>query len=137
MNIREIQARVHAGIERVWSFYTSPEHIVHWNFASEDWHCSFAENDLAVGGKYLARMEVKDKSMGFDFEAMYLAVEAYKYLEYKMPDNRKVEIYFDAIGEATEVKIRFEAECSTPIELQRQGWQAILDNFKAYTQADV
>lgn len=105
-----VEASINAPIEKVWECYTQPEHITKWNFASDDWHCPSAENDLRVGGKLNARMEAKDRSNGFDFEAIYTEIIPNKKIAYKMLDDRNAEINFNAIGNQTEVKITFEAE---------------------------
>ena len=137
MDINEIsiKAEVKAGIEKVWDFYTKPEHIVNWNFASDDWHCPRAENDLRVGGTYSARMEAKDGSFGFDLSAIYDDVVENEKIVYTMEDGRKVETEFQDSGDSTTVTTKFEAESENPIEMQRDGWQSILDNFKKYTEA--
>lgn len=129
-----IQAIVLAEIEKVWDYYTRPEHITKWNFASDDWQCPHASNDMQVGGKYLARMEAKDGSFGFDFEAVYDQIIIGERFSYIMPDGREVQVTFKDADGKTEVSISFDAETENSIELQRQGWQAILDNFKKYTE---
>lgn len=129
-----IQATVERDIDLVWNAYTSPEHIVHWNFASNDWHCPHAESDLSVGGKYLARMEAKDGSFGFDFEAEFSAVDPGTSFTYIMPDGRIVEVTFEGANESTKVNVTFDPENENPIEMQRDGWQAILNNFKKYAE---
>ncbi len=129
-----IQAIVSADIKKVWDYYTRPEHITKWNFASEDWQCPHATNDMRVGGKYIARMEAKDGSFGFDFEAVYDEIVDGESFSYTMPDGREVNVNFKAADDKTEVSISFDAEAENSIELQRQGWQAILDNFKKYTE---
>lgn len=129
-----IHASVLADIEKVWDYYTRPEHITKWNFASDDWQCPHASNDMRVGGKYLARMEAKDGSFGFDFEAVYEQIIVGERFSYTMPDGREVQVTFKDADGKTEVSINFDAETENSIELQRQGWQAILDNFKKYTE---
>lgn len=129
-----IHAIVLADIEKVWDYYTRPEHITKWNFASDDWQCPHASNDMRVGGKYLARMEAKDGSFGFDFEAVYEQIIVGERFSYTMPDGREVQVTFKDADGKTEVSINFDAETENSIELQRQGWQAILDNFKKYTE---
>ncbi|MDP2414909.1 SRPBCC family protein [Daejeonella sp.] len=129
-----IQAIVSADIEKIWSYYTRPEHITKWNFASDDWQCPHASNDMQVGGKYLARMEAKDGSFGFDFEAVYHQIIVGERFSYTMPDGREVQVTFNDVDGKTEVSISFDAETENSIELQRQGWQAILGNFKKYTE---
>lgn len=129
-----IEAVVAATRERVWACWTAPEHIVSWNFASDGWCCPNAESDLRVGGRYRARMEAKDGSFGFDFEAIYDEVSAPQALTYTMEDGRKVTTRFEMQGGSTRVTQTFDAEESNSIEVQRDGWQAILDNFKAYVE---
>lgn len=128
-----IQASVQAPVEKVWTCYTQPEHITGWNFASDDWQCPWATNDMRIGGKYVARMEAKDGSFGFDLEAVYEAIEPGKSFLYAMGD-RKVEVHFKTLEASTQVVVAFDAETENPVEMQRAGWQAILDNFKRYTE---
>ncbi|HEY1060996.1 MAG TPA: SRPBCC family protein [Daejeonella sp.] len=129
-----IQAIVSADIEKVWDYYTLPEHITKWNFASQDWQCPYASNDMRVGGKYLARMEAKDGSFGFDFEAVYDQIIVAESFSYTMPDGREVQVTFDDAGGKTEVSVSFDAETENPVEMQRAGWLTILNNFKKYTE---
>jgi len=131
-----IQATVNSPIEKVWKLYTSPEHITKWNSASDDWHTPKAENDLRVGGKFLSRMEAKDGSMGFDFTGTYDAVETGKLISYIMEDGRKCKTTFKANGNETEITTSFDAETENSEELQRSGWQAILNNFKLYCEGN-
>lgn len=125
---------INVPVEKVWQYWTEPEHIKKWNSASEDWHTTFAENDLRVGGKFLSRMEAKDGSVGFDFWGIYDEVKLYEVIESTLGDNRKVKITFVGKEEYTEVTESFEAEDINSIEMQQAGWQAILDNFKKYTE---
>lgn len=129
-----IEALVNTNLDTAWTAYTSPEHIVNWNFASDDWQCPSAENDLRAGGKYKARMEAKDGSFGFDFEAVYDEVIPHSKLAYTMGDGRKCIITFTEIENAVKVVTVFEAESMNPPEFQKQGWQMILDNYKKYTE---
>lgn len=131
-----VEATVHAPVEKVWNFWTDPAHIIHWNHASDDWHSPTAENDLRVGGSFSSRMEAKDGSMGFDFAGVYDKVDQYKEIAYSMEDGRKVSIQFMAKGNQTIVKETFEAEQTFPAEMQQQGWQAILNNFKRYAESN-
>ncbi len=126
---------VKAPVEKVWETYTSPKHIVKWNSASDDWHTTKAENDLRTGGKFLSRMEARDGSAGFDFEGVYDEVKRNELIAYTMADGRKAEIIFTAENNETGMKVVFDAETENPVEMQREGWQAILDNFKLYTEA--
>jgi uncharacterized protein YndB with AHSA1/START domain len=130
-----VQNTVNAPVEKVWETWTKPEHIVKWNYASDDWHSPRAENDLREGGKFSARMEAKDGSLGFDFGGVYNKVKTNEYIEYTMDDGRKVKVNFTAMGNQTRVEESFEAEAVNSIELQKNGWQAILDNYKKYTES--
>ena len=130
-----IGTTVQAPVEKVWDFWTTPHHIIHWNQASDDWQTTRAENDLRVGGKFMARMEAKDGSFGFDFEGVYDHVEPHKSIAYTLGDDRRVKITFTSKGNETEVEEIFEAENTHPEEMQRSGWQSILDNFKKYVEA--
>ena len=131
-----IQANINAPVEKVWKFWTLPEHITKWNHASDDWHTTKAENDLHVGGKFLSRMEAKDGSFGFDFGGAYETVKTNEQIEYVLGDNRKAKIDFLNNGNGTNVTVVFEAETVNPVEMQQGGWQAILNNFKKYTEAN-
>lgn len=129
-----IQATVLTNPKKVWDYYTQPQHITNWNFATDDWKCPSASNELFVGGKYTARMEAKDGSFGFDLEGTYTEVVAGEKFTFVMPDNRIVSVTFSEVGNGTEVVIVFDAETQNSLELQRDGWQAILNNFKKYTE---
>lgn len=131
-----VEATVNAPVEKVWELWTKPEHITKWNNASDDWHTPYAENDLRVGGRFSSRMEARDGSFAFDFGGVYDEVKTNEYIAYTLDDGRKVKISFQANGGATKVTESFEAEDTNPIEMQQGGWQAILDNFKKYTEAD-
>lgn len=129
-----IKANVKASAKKVWELWTNPKHIVKWNTASDEWHTPKAENDLRVGGKFLSRMEAKDGSFGFDFTGTYDEVEPLKRIAYTMEDGRKAEIDFKENQGNTAIITVFDAESQNPIDMQRDGWQAILDNFKHYTE---
>ena len=129
-----VEAAIAAPLEKVWQYWTEPQHIIQWNNASEDWHTPHAENDLKEGGRFMSRMEAKDGSFGFDFGGTYTLVETNKQIEYTLDDDRKVSIHFISKGNATTVVETFEAENMNSIELQKSGWQAILDNFKKYVE---
>lgn len=131
-----VENTINAPVEKVWEFWSKPEHITKWCSASDDWHTPRAENDLRTGGKFLSRMEAKDGSFGFDFGGVYDEVRNNEYIEYTMGDGRKVKITFSANGNTTKVVESFDAESTNPVEMQRGGWQAILDNFKKYTEAN-
>ena len=130
-----VAAAVHAPLEKVWKYWTEPEHIKQWNNASNDWHTPHAENDLRKGGSFLSRMEAKDKSFGFDFNGIYDDVRVNEFIEYTLGDGRKVQIAFSPRDNETHVSETFEAEDTNSTEMQRAGWQAILDNFKKYTES--
>ena len=127
---------INAPVEKVWDYWTKPEHITKWNNASDDWHTPRAENDLQVDGSFVSRMEAKDGSMGFDFSGTYDAIRNKEYIEYTLTDGRKVKIFFSVQANSTKVVESFEAENTNSIEMQQGGWQAILDNFKKYTEAN-
>jgi uncharacterized protein YndB with AHSA1/START domain len=130
-----VQAIINAPIEQVWKLYTEPEHIVQWNNASNDWHTSRAENDLKVGGKFLYRMEAKDGSSGFDFDGTYEQLKTNELIVYSISDGRKVQVMFTKDDDTrTKIDTIFEAESTNPIEMQRDGWQGILNNFKKYVE---
>ena len=129
-----IQTEIKSNIKLVWDCFTLPEHIVQWNFASSDWQCPKAENDLKTGGKFSYRMEAKDGSFGFDFWGIYDEIIPYEKIAYTLGDNRKVEILFQVEDGKVIVIEDFETEKANSEELQRQGWQAILDNFKKHTE---
>ena len=129
-----VQATIAQTLANVWDCYTNPEHITKWNFAADDWQCPKASNDLRVGGKYYARMEAKDGSFGFDFEAIYDEVIDQQQLTYTMGDGRQATTTFQTLGDKTDVTTTFDAENTNPVEMQKAGWQAILDNFKRYAE---
>ncbi|MBS4028785.1 MAG: SRPBCC domain-containing protein [Ignavibacteriales bacterium] len=129
-----VETTVNASVEKVWQCWTLPEHIMKWNNASDDWHTPWAKNDLRVGGKFIARMEAKDGSFGFDFNGIYDEVITNKLIAYKMEGGREVKITFTSNGDETKVVEIFEAETENSLELQRNGWQAILNNFKKYAE---
>jgi uncharacterized protein YndB with AHSA1/START domain len=129
-----VEATVHAPVEKVWKCWTEPQHVKSWNNASDDWHTTHAENDLRFGGKFSFRMEAKDGSFGFDFGGTYDAVRENEYIEYTLADSRKVKIYFTKQDNGVKVVETFDAENTHPVEFQKAGWQAILDNFKKYAE---
>jgi uncharacterized protein YndB with AHSA1/START domain len=131
-----IESTVNAPVEKVWDYWTGPEHITQWNTAIDTWHSPHAENDLRVGGKFLARMEAKDGSMGFDFGGVYDEVKTNETIAFTMTDGRKVNVQFTPSGNATKIVESFEAENQNPVEMQRFGWQSILDNFKKYVETN-
>lgn len=131
-----VENNIDAPVEKVWEYWTKPEHITKWNNASDDWHTPRAENDLRPGGTFAARMEARDGSMGFDFGGVYDDVRTNEYIEYTLGDGRKVNVTFTPRGNATQVVENFEAESTNSLEMQKGGWQAILDNFKKYTESN-
>ncbi len=130
-----VTAKIGSPIVKVWECWTEPAHIIHWNNASADWHTPHAENDLRTGGRFLSRMEAKDGSMGFDFSGIYDEVILHQKIAYTMEDDRKVTVTFNADGNNTDIIETFEAEQVNPVELQQQGWQSILNNFKNYAES--
>lgn len=135
--IIKVETSISAPVEKVWEYYNGSQHIPQWNYASEDWHCPKATNDFRVGGKLKTRMEAKDNSSGFDFEARYLEIVPHQKIVYILEEeNRKVSISFQQIKDKTCISITFEGESTYSIEDQKQGWQIILDNFKKYAEAN-
>ena len=130
-----VETIIKAPVEKVWNYFTSPEHIMQWNTASDDWFTPKAENDLRIGGSFNSRMEAKDGSFGFDFGGVYDNVKKNELIEYTMGDGRKVKVIFSPSGDQTKIVETFDAEATNPVEMQRGGWQAILDNFKKYTES--
>ncbi|HNS11441.1 MAG TPA: SRPBCC family protein [Bacteroidia bacterium] len=129
-----IEVRLNIPLNKAWDVWTKPEHIVNWNFASEDWQCPKAEVDLRVGGKFTSRMEAKDGSFGFDFSGEFDKIKAKELLEYTLEDGRKVKVEFREESAETIVNESFEPENENPLDMQRQGWQMILNNYKKYAE---
>ncbi|MBP0903736.1 SRPBCC family protein [Mariniflexile gromovii] len=132
----KVQATVKASAKKVWDVWTNPKHIIKWNTASDDWHTTKAENDLRVGGKFLSRMEAKDGSFGFDFTGTYDEIIPQNRIAYTMDDGRKATTNFKENNGNVEIITVFDAESQNPIEMQRDGWQAIMNNFKNYTETN-
>ena len=130
-----IKTTVNAPAKKAWEFWSNPEHIKRWNNASPEWHTPHAENDLREGGRFKARMEAKDGSVGFDFGGQYTKVVEPKEIAYRLDDGRNVTVTFTPDGDSTEIVETFEPEKTNPPDFQKQGWQAILDNFKNYTES--
>jgi uncharacterized protein YndB with AHSA1/START domain len=130
-----VEALIHADKKTVWNKYTSPEHITQWNFAHPSWHCPSASNDMVVGGKYNARMEARDGSLGFDFEAIYREINPENNFTYEFW-GRLATITFTEQNTSTQLTITFDPETENPIDMQRDGWQAILNNFKQYAEGE-
>lgn len=133
-----VETVVNAPIEKVWECWTEPKHITNWAFASDDWEAPTAENDLKTGGKFMTRMQAKDKSAGFDFGGTYTNVKPMELIEYVMngDDKRHVTTTFAKVPEGTKVTQTFEIENVNSKEKQRGGWQSILDNFKKHTEGN-
>jgi uncharacterized protein YndB with AHSA1/START domain len=129
-----VQVSIHAPIEKIWKCWTSPEDIICWNNASDDWHTVRAENDLRRGGKFSFRMEARDGSTGFNFDGVYDEVITLKQIGYTISDGRKVKIIFLKSGDEIKLIEVFEAEDYHTAELQRSGWQAILNNFRKHVE---
>jgi uncharacterized protein YndB with AHSA1/START domain len=129
-----VTALVHKPLADVWNTWTDAKHIMQWNAATDDWHCPKAENDLRTGGKFSSTMAARDGSFSFDFEGVYDDVQPYERIAYTMADGRTCEILFTEENGGTRVMESFDAESQNPVEMQRGGWQAILDRFKAYAE---
>ena len=129
-----VEATINTDLKKTWDYYTLPEHITKWNFADPSWHCPSASNDLKIGGKYLARMEAKDGSFGFDFEAYYTEINLGNSFTYEFGGRICTIEMTELKTNQTAIKITFDPETENPIEMQQQGWQLILNNFKSYTE---
>jgi uncharacterized protein YndB with AHSA1/START domain len=129
-----VSTLINAPAELVWECYTNPNHIVHWNFASPDWCCPSAQNDLRIGGRFNYRMEARDGSVGFNFEGEYTDILPEGSIKYTLADGRAVEVYLERKDGAVETTHRFDPENQNPEDMQRDGWQMISDNFKQYVE---
>jgi uncharacterized protein YndB with AHSA1/START domain len=127
-----IETIVNKPIKEVWEKYTVPKHIMEWNHASDDWYSPSAENDLRVGGTFTYKMAARDGSYSFDFSGVYDEVVKNKKIVYTLDDGRRVFVEFNELGDRVKIVTTFEAEQSNPLDMQKAGWQAILDNFKKY-----
>ncbi len=130
-----VETMVRGTPEKVWELFNEPKHIVEWATAGDDWHTVKAENDVRAGGTFFYRMEAKDGSKGFDLVSVYDEVTPLKSFAYSMADGRKVWATFTEENGNVHIVETFEAENQNPIDMQRGGWQAILDNFKKYAEA--
>lgn len=130
-----VQVEISLNIKKVWEVLTEPIHIINWNFASDDWFCPKVENNLKIGEKFNYRMEAKDGSFGFDFWGTYTEIEDFKKLFSILGDGRKLEIFLEEKNELTTIIEKFEAEDENSIELQKNGWQSILNNLKKYAES--
>jgi uncharacterized protein YndB with AHSA1/START domain len=131
-----VETIVEAPISKVWDCWNKPEHITGWAFASDDWEATTAENDIRTGGKFKTTMAAKDKSESFDFTGTYTVVDEHKLIEYNMEDGRHVKIEFIQLPEGVKIRESFDPEHENSEDMQRSGWQAILDNFKKYTESN-
>jgi uncharacterized protein YndB with AHSA1/START domain len=135
-----INTVINAPIEKVWECWTKPEHITKWAFASDDWEAPHAENDVRTGGAFKTRMQEKGTTNGFDFNGIYTNVEEFRTIEYDMEKgpqeekNRHVKAVFETTPEGVKVTQTFDPENENPEEMQRSGWQSILNNFKKYVE---
>lgn len=136
-NAIKIKTTVNAPAEEVWNFWTEPEHIKNWNHASDDWHTPAVQNDVREQGNFSWRMEARDGSAGFNFTGIYTQVKKPESIKYVMDDGREVEITFNQNGDATIVEEIFDPDKDHSMEMQKTGWQAILDNFKKYVEQNL
>lgn len=123
-------------IAEVWDYFTNPKHVTNWNFASDDWHCPKAENNLEVGKTFTYTMAAKNGEMSFDFTGMYTEIEPFSKISYVLADERKIFVTFKETDEGIELVEEFDPETENSEELQQTGWQMILNNFKKYIEAD-
>lgn len=130
-----VETTVNASLNTVWDSFTNPAHITKWCFASDDWHAPYAENDIQTGGKFKTTMAAKDGSFSFDFEGEYSLVKSQEEINYFLEDGRIVKINFISEENSTKVIETFDPENENPADMQKAGWQAILDNFKKYTES--
>jgi len=131
-----IDATISAPVEKVWNVWTNPNDIIKWSTASPEWHTPKAQHDLKAGGNFNYRMEARDGSMGFDFGGVFDIVQQNECIAYTMGDGRKVVITFNTTDGTTKIVQTFEAESENSLEMQRAGWQAILDSFKRYVESN-
>ncbi|PPK88460.1 uncharacterized protein YndB with AHSA1/START domain [Neolewinella xylanilytica] len=134
-NTITVQTDVDAPRPETWHYYTESEHVINWNFASEDWHCPKAVNDLSVGGEFIITMAAKDGSMEFDMEGVYDRVEPDEHIAYTLSNGRRVTVDFEAKGKKTHVRVTFDPEPGEERDPQQRGWQAILENFRRYAES--
>ncbi len=127
-----VSVEINAPVAKAWDAYVSPEAINQWNFASDDWQCRDARVDLRVGGSFSSHMEAKDGSFGFDFEGTYTNIVEYQLIEYSF-GGRTARVLFEQTDGGSKVTVEFDAEDENSVDMQRQGWQAILDNFARFT----
>ncbi len=141
-NAITVESIINAPMEKVWKYWSEPEHITKWAFASDDWEAPYAENDLQTGGRFKTTMAAKDKSISFDLTGSYTAVVEHALIEYDMDraaneeKNRHVKTEFIEVPGGVKIVQTFDPENQNPIEMQTNGWQTILDNFKKYTESN-
>ncbi len=131
----EVKTLVRAPLKHVWTCWVTPKHVIGWNFASDDWHTPKANNELRVGGRFVYTMAAKDGSFSFDFSGTFIEITEHKKIITRLDDDRMVVVEFEDLGREVSVVETFEIEDENSEELQRQGWQAILDNFKKYSES--
>ena len=132
-----VTTMINVPVQKVWEYWTKEEHVKNWNFAASDWHCPNATNNLQIGGEFHYTMAAKDNSFSFDFWGTYQNIEPEKSLEITLGDGRQMKVGFEAKGDSTVVTEQFEPETQNPEEMQKAGWQMILDNFKAYVEQSI
>lgn len=130
-----VQTKIQASPKKVWEYWTKPEHIMNWNFASDEWICPKVENDLEVNGEFDYRMESKDGQAGFNLHGTYYNIIKEKLIEYKLDDSRAVSVEFTQNGDYVIITQTFEPEDKNSKDMQKNGWQAILNNFKKYVES--
>lgn len=130
----EVKTIIEEDIRLIWDYWSDPKHIVNWYFSSDTWHSPKADQDFTENGKFSFRMESKDGSMGFDFSGRYIKIEKYKLIRYLLEDGRRVDVKFNEEDGRVIVTEDFEAESNGTVEIERMGWQSILNNFKKYVE---
>lgn len=134
MQLITVQSNIKAPVQKVWEFFTNPQHVINWNFAMPEWHCPSATNQLEVGGEFHYTMAARDNSMSFDFWGTYQKIEIEKNIEILLGDGRSMLVTFEMTDDTTIITEKFEPENENPVEMQQAGWQMILDNFKRYVE---
>jgi uncharacterized protein YndB with AHSA1/START domain len=134
MQLITVQSNIQAPVQKVWDFFTNPQHVINWNFAMPEWHCPSATNQLEVGGEFHYTMAARDNSMSFDFWGTYQKIEKEKNIEILLGDGRSMLVTFEMTDATTIITEKFEPENENPVEMQQTGWQMILDNFKRYVE---
>ena len=134
MQLITVQSNIQAPVQKVWDFFTNPQHVINWNFAMPEWHCPSATNQLEVGGEFHYTMSARDNSMSFDFWGTYQKIEKEKNIQILLGDGRSMLVTFEMTDISTIITEKFEPEKENPVELQEAGWQIILDNFKRYIE---